>query len=425
MIANPRRTLPMPACRLSTMALAATMLSATLAPAGATELELPTYQLQEGFGVWWKAAAEAFAEENPGHTIKLVGAPFGDHHDQLTTRFVASNPPDIAHISARFMFGFADSGFLEPLDACLGEIDWKEEDFIAAQAQMRRDGHVYAQLLLGYGWGLFYNEAMLEEAGVAVPTTREEFVAAAKALTVDSDNDGRIDQYGFPFVTDQSTQTYFALTYLLAGLGHGWVEDGTLVSRDDLREAVAMTGALLEAGTTPTGIGSNDVRQLFWQGRAAMYIDGSWAPAFAKDAESSVAETFRVAPLPFPDEAGGPSNVLAIPAALDDERKALACKFIQMVQRPEWQEAYAEMSGNPPARLGTLTDKARADWPEIPVFEASSARATRTYLPEGLEDQYNKLAAIVSEGISGLASGALDVDGATDQIHGELTREFF
>ncbi len=416
----------MPACRLPTMALAATMvLTAPFSLANAAELELPTYQLQEGFGVWWKAAAEAFAEENPGHTIKLVGAPFGDHHDQLTTRFVAGNPPDIAHISARFMFGFADSGFLEPLDACLAEIDWKEEDFISAQQQMRRDGQVYGQLLLGYGWGLFYNAQMLDAAGIAVPTTPEEFVAAAKALTLDSDNDGRIDQYGFPFVTDQSTQTYFALTYVLAGLGHGWVEDGEPVSRDALREAVAMTGELLEAGVTPTGIGNNDVRQLFWQGRAAMYIDGSWAPAFKKDAESSVSENFRVAPLPFPDEAGGPSNVLTIPAALDDERKALACKFIQMVQRPEWQQAYAEMSGNPPARLGTLTDKARADWPEIPVFEASSARATRSYLPEGLEDKYNKFAAIVSEGISGLASGALDVDQATDQIHDELSREFF
>jgi len=416
----------MPSIRTSAIAVAGAMAFATsFGPAHAVELELPTYQLHEGFGVWWKAAAEAFAQENPGHTIKLVSAPFGDHHDQMTTRFVASNPPDIAHISARFMFGFADSGFLEPLDECLAEVDWKEEDFIGAQQQMRRNGKVYGQLLLGYGWGLFHNDAMLKAAGVEVPTTRDEFLDAAKALTLDTDGDGRTDQYGFVFVTDQSTQTYFSLTYLLAGLGHGWTENGELVSRDDLHEAVALTGALIDAGTSPTGIGSNDMRQLFWQGKAAMYIDGSWGPAFKKTAAEDVAANFRVAPVPFPDEAGGPSNVLTIPVALDDERKALACKFIQMIQRPEWQEAYGEMSGNPPARVGTLTDKAKADWAEIPVFEASSARATRSYLPEGLEGEYNKFSAIVAEGISGLASGALDVDAATDQIHGELSREFF
>lgn len=412
--------------RPSTLAIAAALAFSTqLNPARAAELELPTYQLQEGFGVWWKAAAAAFAEENPGHTIKLVGMPFGDHHDQLTTRFIAGNPPDIAHISARFMFGFADSGFLEPLDDRFAEIGWEEDDFIAAQQQMKRNGQVYAQLLLGYGWGLFYNEEMLDQTSVAVPTTPDEFVAAAKALTVDADGDGRIDQYGFPFVTDQSSQTYFALTYILAGLDHGWTDDGELVARDDLHEAIAMMGELIAADATPVGLGSNEVRQLFWQGRAAMYIDGSWAPAFKKDAAPSVAESFDVAPLPFPDAAGGPSNVLAIPAALDDERKELAFKFIELVQRPEWQQAYGEMSGNPPARVGMLTDKARAEWPEIPVFEASAARASHSYLPEGLEGEYNKFSSIVSEGISALASGALDVDGATDQIHDELTREFY
>lgn len=406
-------------------AVAAASLCFQVVPAAATELELPTYQLQEGFGDWWRAAAAAFAEENPGHTIKLVGAPFGDHHNQLTTRFVAGNPPDIAHISARFMFGFADSGFLEPLEDRLGAIGWKEADFISAQKQMNRNGHTYALNLLGYSWGLFYNDAMLKEAGVAVPETPEDFLAAAEALTKDTDKDGRTDQYGFAFVTDQSSQTYFALTYLLAGMGQPWVTDGELVSRDALHKAVAMTAAFIEAGTTPTGIGNNDVRQLFWQGKAAMYIDGSWGTGFKKDATPEVVENYRVAPLPFPNEAGGPSNVLAIPAALDDERKDLAFKFIELVQRPEWQKNYGEISGNPPARKGMLTEKAYADWPEIKVFEASSKRATQSYLPEGLEGDYNKFAAIISEGISGMASGALSADEATDQIHDELSREFF
>lgn len=415
----------MPLSYLRSLALATAAFAVSLSPASAIELELPTYQLQEGFGVWWKAAAEEFAKINPGHSIKLVGAPFGDHHNQLTTRLTAGTPPDIAHISARFMFGFADAGLLEPLDERLQASGWKEDQFISAQAQMRRGGKVYAQALLGYAWGLFYNKDMLDAAKIAVPTNPEEFLAAAKALTVDTDGDGRIDQYGFPFVTDQSSQTYFSLTYFLAGLGHGWVEDGNLVAKDDLRQAVAMTADLIAAGATPTGLGSNDMRQLFWQGRAAMYIDGSWAPAFKKDAAPGVAEAFRVAPLPFPDEAGGPSNVLAIPASISPERKELAFKFIEMVTSPEWQQKYGEMSGNPPARLGLLTDKTRQDWPEIAVFEASAERAKQSYLPTGIESEYNKFSAIVSEGISALASGALDVDAATDQIHEELASEFF
>ena len=258
-----------------------------------------------------------------------------------------------------------------------------------------------------------------------MPTTPEAFVAAAKALTLDANNDGRINQYGFPFVTNQSSQSYMALTYVLAGQGHGWVEDGKLVSRDALRDALAFQNDLIKAGATPVGLGSNDVRQLFWQGKAAMYIDGSWAPAFKKDATDSVKAAFRVAPLPFPDEAGGPSNAVAVPVGLSPERKELALKFVEMIQSPEWQQKYAEMSGNPPARKGTLTAKARADWPEIPVFEASSTRATHSYLPTGLEGEYSKFSKIVSDGVSAMASGAMDAEATADQIHGELSREFY
>lgn len=59
------------------------------------------------------------------------------------------------------------------------------------------------------------------------------------------------------------------------------------------------------------------------------------------------------------------------------------------------------------------------------MFEASSARATQSYLPVGLESEYAKFSKVVSDGVSAMASGALDADGAADQIHDELSREFF
>src|SRR5690606_41430658 len=114
---------------ISALALATVVTLTALSPSQAIELEMPTYQLEEGFGDWWKAAAEAFTKENPGHSVKLISVPFGDHHDQMTTRLAAGTPPDIAHISARFVFGFADNGLLEPLDERLKNIGWKEEDF--------------------------------------------------------------------------------------------------------------------------------------------------------------------------------------------------------------------------------------------------------------------------------------------------------
>jgi multiple sugar transport system substrate-binding protein len=172
--------------RRAALALPPAMLAApALAQARPMVLDLPSYQLREGFGPWWRAAAEEFGRRNQGISINLIEVPFEQHHSQLTTRFIAKNAPDLCHISARFFYGFADQGFLEPLEARLAAIGWREQDFIPAQRDMRRDGRVYAQLLLGYAYGLFYNEAMFAQAGVALPTNMAEMLAAAQRLTRD------------------------------------------------------------------------------------------------------------------------------------------------------------------------------------------------------------------------------------------------
>lgn len=409
-------------CTLSAFAV----MAAAPARAQHIELEMPTYQLAEGFGAWWQAAAEAFAQENPGVSIKLIAVPFGDHHKQLTTRPIAGNPPDLAHISARFFYGLADEELLEPLDEHLAAAGWQEADFIDGQKAMRRNGNIYGQLLLGYSYGLFYNADMFEEAGIAVPTNLEEMLDAAEALTIDRTGDGRTDQFGMVWPTAATSATYVYLTYMITGMGLDWVdEDGNFISREDLRAAVGNVNRLVEAGATPPGLDSNPARQLFWQGNAAMYIDGSWAPAYKKDAADEVKEAFRVAPLPLKNQAAGPSNVLAVPAGLPEERRAAALDFITFIATPEWQAKYATLSGNPPARKGVIPAEAYELWPELAIFEEAAATSTGSFMPRGLEGRYNEFNKIVSDAITAMVSGQLTSDEAADRIYDEVMATFY
>ena len=73
----------------------AILASPAIAQARPMVLEMPSYQLREGFGPWWRAAAEEFAKRNPGLRVNLTEVPFEPHHAQLTTRFIAKNPPDL------------------------------------------------------------------------------------------------------------------------------------------------------------------------------------------------------------------------------------------------------------------------------------------------------------------------------------------
>ena len=62
---------------------------------------------------------------------------------------------------------------------------------------------------------------------------------------------------------------------------------------------------------------------------------------------------------------------------------------------------------------------------EPSVFVDSTKTAKLSYLPVGKETEFAKWSNIVAEGVSGLAGGALTLDKAVDQIHGELNSAFF
>jgi len=403
----------------------AILASPAIAQARPMVLEMPSYQLREGFGPWWRAAAEEFAKRNPGLRVNLTEVPFEPHHAQLTTRFIAKNPPDLCHISARYFYGFADQGFLEPLDARLASIGWREQDFIPAQRDMRRGGQVYAQLLLGYAYGLFYNEAMFRQAGIALPTTMAEMLTAARLLSRDRDGDGRIDQFGLVWPTANTSSSYVYLTYLITGLNRDWIEQGRLLPQAVLREALEVVQTLLRSGATPPGLDSNPARQLFWQGNAAMIIDGSWGVAYRNDSPEALKPVLKVAPLPLPNQAAGASNVLAIPADVAPSRKDAAFRFLEMIQSPEWQQKYAEIGGNPPARLGMLSPEALRLWPELPIFGKAAAESTGSFMPRGKEGEFARINAVVGEHMTAMVAGRQDAARAAEQMHRDLTRALF
>ncbi|WP_374443821.1 ABC transporter substrate-binding protein [Stella sp.] len=398
--------------------------SATVAgPAAAeTVLDFPTYQLEESFGPWWRGLVDAYQTANPGVRIKLTNAPSNDHHRMLTTRFAAGNPPDIVHMTARFVWGFADEGVLEPLDLWMDKTDIKKS-WVPSQASLAVGGKTYGLVLLNYGWGLVYNEAMLKAAGVTVPTTEPELFEAAKKLTRDRDGDGRMDQYGMALNTSSSTWGFMTFMHFHNGRDRDIVTDRKL---DDVAEIARTLGRIQEyvkAGVTPTGLDNNPMRQLFWQGNAAMYIDGSWAPGYAARAAEAVKGQWRVAALPFPNLAGGPSNALAMPKDIPAERKALVWKFIELAASPDWQRRYAVMTGNPPGRVGSVDAEAREKWPTLPLFEASASRPSRSHLPIGFENDYNRFSSIFTEGMTAMVAGRLAPDAAARQIAAGLKRE--
>lgn len=139
-------------------------------------------------------------EEMTGATIEIVTAPIPEHTEKALVEFIAQRGTYdvIAMQTSDMMANFTP--FFLPLDDYLAEdaeeMQW--DDFIEA---MRDWGLVDGQQLgVPFRAGtqmLYYRKDLLEEAGIEVPTTLDELMAAAHALTQDTDGDGTTDIYGF------------------------------------------------------------------------------------------------------------------------------------------------------------------------------------------------------------------------------------
>lgn len=386
-----------------------------------TVLEFPTYQMQESFGPWWKALVEEFEKQNPGVTINLSNAPSNDHHRMLTTRFAAGTPPDIVHMTARFIWGYADEGVLEPLDQWMDKTDIKAS-WVPSQSSMTVAGKTYGLILLNYGFALFYNDEMLKSSGIPVPKTEAELVSAAKALT--RVKNGRTEQYGLALNTSSSSWGYITFMHFHAGRDRDLITDGKLDSEAEIALTLTAIQDLMKAGASPKGLDNTPQRQLFWSGGAAMYIDGSWAPGYADNmASPAVKGAWRVAPLPFVNMAGGPSNALAMPKDIKPERKELVWKFMALAANPEWQRKYAEISGNPPGRLGMISDAAKQRWPSLPMFAEATSRPSRSHLPIGREKDFNRISDTIAAELSAMVSEKYGPEEAAKRIVATLTRD--
>lgn len=131
----------------------------------------------------------------------------------------------------------------------------------------------YDGKLYGLPWGnnclgLFYNEQLLQEAGVEVPTTWSELEAACEKLTKDG-------TYGLAISAINNEEGTFQFMPWLLSAG-GSVDD---LSSDASKEAMTYLKGLIDKGYVSSECVNwtqADAEKQFASGKAAMMINGPW-----------------------------------------------------------------------------------------------------------------------------------------------------
>ncbi|MQA06017.1 MAG: extracellular solute-binding protein [Streptosporangiales bacterium] len=330
-------------------------------------LDFRTWQGDEaGVKDWWKQAIAAFEKKNPKVKINFQQVPYANYTDTLTSRFSANKAPDIVHLPTTTFGTFAAQGWLADLDDRL-----KDTDILAnwtkVQKTMRWDGYNAGVIVLGYAPVLYYNEKMLKDAGVAVPTTMKELIAAARKLTADR-------KFGYGATTTSHPGTYSESTWITYGAGGGWSAGSKLRFTDDV-VVQAMEDYRTLAKFSPKGVPSEQKRTLFFDGKLAMMIEGPFVYASIGEASKEVRPHVKMAKAPFLEQPGFPSNSIHLSTQTDTEKADKAWEFIKSLTTPAMQTDYARLYGVPAPRKGVVTDAMIKKAPHLGLFQSTTDSA--------------------------------------------------
>ncbi len=139
-----------------------------------------------------------FESENPGISIQAERVPWDAYYQRLLTAVAAGNPPDVAQVKLWWQPQLVELGALLPLDSYIAKWDGRDDVYDRIwELTEYTDGKQYLMPLQMVVLYMYYRVDMFEELGLDIPTTRDEFLDVAKALTRDTDGDGEVDVYGF------------------------------------------------------------------------------------------------------------------------------------------------------------------------------------------------------------------------------------
>lgn len=153
-----------------------------------------------------------FEKQNPDIKIKAETVAWNSYYDNLYTSIIGGNAPDCAMIKLMAMPQLLEMDAVVPLDDYIAKWDKKDDVLDALWDKVKAgDGKTYLlpmQYIVSY---LYIRQDLFDEHKVTIPTNMEEFLAAAKALTLDTNGDGRVDIYGFGYRGGKAGQEHWGI----------------------------------------------------------------------------------------------------------------------------------------------------------------------------------------------------------------------
>ena len=338
-----------------------------------------------------------FESENPGIKVNAVSHEWAELHDKILVSASSQSLPDVARLDIAWLPEFQQMGVLVALDQEMpdfAEVAGALLDSALSTANI--GGSYYALPLNTNSKILFYNTAMLEAAGVEVPTTMDEWVEAVRKLSGTNANGQQIWGWNEPALSGWNICPFIwsfggSLTNEEQTVATGYINSPETVKAVETFAMLVQEGAL-------TGFNSGDIPMTdgFGTGRYAMMLEGPWKTAELAGAYPDVA--YGTAYMPAGE--GGSISVLGGEdiAMFNTANREAAWKFMQFMTGEYAETAMAKCGQIPVNKVALESDVVKnADYaPFIQAIETAKARPTVAAWSEMDNELTNAMTAVVN-----------------------------
>jgi glucose/mannose transport system substrate-binding protein len=332
---------------------------------GTTESPDTSAPVTEGGSVevfsWWTAGGEAeglaamleiFESEYPDYEFEnaaVAGGAGTNARAVLATRLAANDPPDSwqGHAGQELIGTYVAADQIEPLNFLYEEEGWLDVMPETLIPLISQDGNIYSvPVNIHRANVMWFDQAVLDGAGVTIPTTWDEFLTVAETL----------DAAGITPLAlgEQWTVMHLFETVLLGSMGADaynalWDGSGDW-SGAEVTEAIEMFAKVLEyTNEDASTLAWDQATQLIIDGDAAFNIMGDWAEGYFKAQGLEPEEGFYG--VPSPGSAGTfqfLSDSFVLPKNAPNRDGAIA--FLKVAGSQAGQDAFNPIKGSIPAR---------------------------------------------------------------------------
>lgn len=220
---------------------------------------------------------DSFEAAHPGVTVEFEVIA-GEYPAVMATRLGSGEFPDLFYVNQAYSQDWIDQGLLAPLDDMAQQGGFALDAFYPGfLSPFQRDGQTYAFPKDASMLGMQTNDQMLADAGVQIPTTTDELVAAAQALSESG--------VEVPMCFAPEWQRAGAFVH---GFGGAIVDESgqPVLDSDESRAGLQWYLDQYEAGLADTAanIGAGWCGEAFGREMVAIAFEGNWiGPALATD----------------------------------------------------------------------------------------------------------------------------------------------